>query len=52
MAEFMSIADAKIQATRLASGIREPITQEETEAMAANLRTRGIIDNKGIVRNG
>lgn len=52
MVEFMKIAEVKEAAAKAARNEPEPITQDEVEAMAENLRARRIIDEKGLVRNG
>jgi hypothetical protein len=52
MVEFMKLADVKKRAVLLASGAPEPVSQDETDAVEANLRARGILDDKGLVRNG
>lgn len=52
MVEFMKFVDVKQQTTRLASSEPEPVRLDEVEALADNLRSRGIIDDKGLVKRG
>jgi hypothetical protein len=52
MPEFMILADMKSRSARRAAGVPEPVTQEEVEALSAGQKARGIIDEKGLVRNG
>ncbi len=52
MPELLKIASIKEAAAKSARNEPEPLDQEEVEAMAANLRARGIIDDKGLVRHG
>lgn len=52
MSEFMKIANIKEQSVRRASGIPDPVTSEHIDELAADLTERGIIDEKGLVRNG
>ena len=49
MVEFFKIVELKELAARVVSGKRE-VTQEEVDALVANLESRGIIDEKGLVR--
>lgn len=52
MIEFMKIVDVKEQTAKAVSNVPEPVTREEVEALEANLRSRGIIDDKGLVHHG
>lgn len=52
MPEFMALVDVKQNAAKVASGEPEMLTPEEAETMVEGLRERGIIDDKGLVRNG
>ncbi len=50
--EFSRLVGMKEKTSRASSGLPEPVSKEEIEALADDLRDRGIIDDKGLVKHG
>ena len=52
MAEFMSLVKCKEESEPQAKGATTSLTRKDTEDVFNNLKFRGIIDEKGLVKNG